>query len=167
MNAEIQREINDLVKKVAGLSGVTKRERDKILATAAKPLQGAIAGAAPKSAKPHSRYDTPKISGKIKAPKGQGRIVATYQPGNLKKSISVLRFRHSLAVFIGPKVDKTGAGKMPDGYYAHMVNSGTKHSSPRRFVEAGVGIAGNTAKSIAIRLLKQKIEAYAAQNNLK
>lgn len=166
MNAQLQSELNTLIRKLDGLSGATKRERDRVLMEAAGPLRSAIAGRAPQSDKPHSRYSTPKISGKLRAPKGMGRIVATYQPGNLRKSVQTLRFRRSKAVFIGPKVRRSG-GQMPDGYYAHMVNFGTTQQSAQRFVEAGVAAAGDTSLRLASQLMKRKIEAYASQNNLK
>lgn len=166
MNAELQSELNTLIRKLDGLKDATKRDRDRILIEAAGPLRSAIAGRAPQSDKAHSRYSTPKINNKIRAPKGRGVIAATYQPGNLRKSIQTLRFRRSKAVFIGPKVQRSG-GKTPDGYYAHMVNFGTLHQPEQRFVEAGVAAAGSTSVRIAVDLMKRKIEAYASQNGLK
>ena len=166
MNAELQTELNTLIRKLDGLKDVTKRDRDRVLIEAAGPLRAAIAGRAPQSDKAHSRYSTPKISNKIRAPKGRGVIAATYEPGNLRKSIQTLRFRRSKAVFIGPKVQRS-AGKKPDGYYAHMVNFGTVNQPAQRFVEAGVAAAGGTSLRIAVDLMKRKIEAYASQNGLK
>lgn len=167
MNAELQSELNNLIRRLDGLSEVPRRERDRVLTEAAGPLRAAIAGRAPVSDAPHSRYSTPKISNRLRAPKGSGVIVATYQPGNLQKSVSTLRFRRSKAVFIGPKIDKSGGGRMPDGYYAHMVNFGTQYQAAQRFVEAGVNVAGNTSLRLATELMKQKINTYATQNNLK
>lgn len=167
MNPALQTELNTLIRRLDGLSPAAKRDRDRILTEAAGPLRSAIAGRAPQSDKPHNRYSTPKISGKLRAPKGRGVIAATYQPGNLRKSINTLRFRRSKAVFIGPKVDKRGSGRGADGYYAHMVNFGTIHQAPQHFVEAGVNAAGNIAVRIASELLRQKILSYAGANGLK
>ncbi len=166
MNAELQSELNTLIRKLDGLSDATKRDRDRVLTEAAGPLRSAIAGRAPQSDRPHSRYSTPKISGKLRAPKGSGVIKATYQPGNLRKSVQTLRFRRSKAVFIGPKVRRS-AGQMPDGYYAHMVNFGTVKQTAQRFVQAGVAAAGDTSLRLAAELMKRRIEAFASQNNLK
>lgn len=166
MNTALQAELNTLIRKLDGLSETTKRDRDSILTEAAGPLRSAIAGRAPMSDKAHSRYSTPKISGKIRAPKGSGVIKATYQPGNLKKSVQTLRFRRSKAVFIGPKVRRS-AGQTPDGYYAHMVNFGTTQQPAQRFVEAGVAAAGDVSLRLATELMKRKINTYAAQNGLK
>lgn len=167
MDAALQAELNTLIHKLDGIPGIVKRDRDRILTEAAGPLQSAIAGRAPQSDKPHQRYSTPKANRSTRAPKGMGVVVATYQPGNLRKSVQTLRFRRSKAVFIGPKVDKAGGGKMPDGYYAHMVNFGTVHQSAKRFVEAGVAAAGDTSLRLATELTKRKIESYAAQKGLK
>lgn len=166
MNTATQQELNTLIRKLDGLSAATKRDRNRVLTEAAGPLRSAIAGRAPQSDKAHSRYSTPKIAGKIRAPKGSGVIAATYQPGNLRKSIQTLRFRRSQAVFIGPKVHRS-EGKTPDGYYAHMVNFGTAKQRAQRFVEAGVNAAGDTSLRLAIELLKREIEAYASQTGLK
>lgn len=166
MNAQLQQELNTLIRKLDGLPNVARRERNAVLTEAAGPLRAAIAGRAPQSDKPHRRYSTPKVAGKIRAPKGSGRIVATYQPGNLRKSIQTLRFRRSKAVFIGPRTSRS-EGRTPDGYYAHMVNFGTTGQSAQRFVEAGVAAAGDVALRLASNLMKRKIETYAAQNGLK
>lgn len=167
MNPALQSELNDLIRRLDGLEGMTRRVRNQVLTEAAGPLRAAISGRAPMSDAPHKRYSTPKIAGHLRAPKGMGVVKAVYQPGNLRKSIETLRFRRSRAVFIGPKVDKSGGGRMPDGYYAHMVNFGTVEQPAQRFVEAGVAAAGNVSLRLATELMKQKIEAYASQNGLK
>lgn len=166
LNAPLQAELNTLIRKLEGIADAAKRDRDRVLNEAAGPLKSAISGRAPMSDKPHSRYSTPKIAGKIRAPKGSGVIKATYQPGNLKKSVQTLRFRRSKAVFIGPKVRRS-AGQMPDGYYAHMVNFGTVKQPAQHFVEAGVAAAGDVSLRLATVLLKRKIESLAAQKGLK
>ena len=167
MDAALQSELNTLIRKLDGLGEAARKDRNAILTEAAGPLQSAIAGRAPQSDQPHSRYSTPKLNKGLRAPKGQGHIVATYQPGNLRKSVQTLRFRRSRAVFIGPRIDKSGSGRKPDGYYAHMVNFGTVHQSAQRFVEAGVASAGDTSLRIATDLTKRKIETYATQQGLK
>ncbi len=155
MNPATQQELNTLIRTLQGVSDVAKRDTGRILTEAAGPLRAAIAGRAPRSEKPHKRYKS-------------GKVVAVYQPGNLSKSFSVLSFRRAkFAKFVGPKLDKTGGGKTPDGYYAHMVEFGTVHQTGQHFVESGVNAAGGLTLKIATDLMKRKIDAYAAQNNLK
>lgn len=166
LNAPLQAELNTLIRKLDGLVDTARRNRDRVLMEAAGPLKSAIAGRAPQSDKAHKRYSTPKISGKLRAPKGSGVVAATYAPGNLRKSVQTLRFRRSKAVFIGPRVQRSG-GKTPDGYYAHMVNFGTVSQAPQRFVEAGVAAAGDTSLRLATELLKREILTYAGQKGLK
>lgn len=155
MDAQLQAELNTLIRALQGMSDVAKKDTGRILTEAAGPLRAAIAGRAPRSDKPHKRYKS-------------GKVVAVYQPGNLSKSFSVLSFRRAkFAKFVGPKLDKSGGGKLPDGYYAHMVEFGTVHQTGQHFVEAGVNAAGGLTLKIATDLMKRKIDAYAAQNNLK
>lgn len=56
-----------------------------------------------------------------------GKVVATYMPENLKKSIGFFQPRrkrsNSIVAYVGPK---SGRGKY-DGYYGHMVEFGTKY----------------------------------------
>lgn len=155
MDAQLQAELNTLIRDLQGVSDVAKRDTSRILTEAAGPLRAAIAGRAPRSDAPHKRYKS-------------GKVVAVYQPGNLSKSFSVLSFRRArFAKFVGPKLDKTGGGKLPDGFYAGFVNFGTVHQSAKEFVEKGVDAAGSLTLKIATDLMKRKIDTYAAQKNLK
>lgn len=172
MNAQTQSELNALIRTLQAVSDVAKKDTDRVLKEAAGPLRAAIAGRAPKSDAPHFRYSTPKISGKLRAPKGSGVVRATYQPGNLSRSFQVLTFRRArFAKFVGPRIDKQGGGRMPDGYYAHMVNFNTANvdgsiRSGQHFVEAGVAAGGGVAISLAARLMKQTIDTYARSKGL-
>lgn len=172
MNAQTQSELNALIRALQGVSEVAKKDTDRILREAAGPLRAAIAGRAPHSAAPHSRYSTPKIAAKLRAPKGSGVVKATYQPGNLAKSFQVLAFRRArYAKFVGPRIDKQGGGRTPDGYYAHMVNFNTANvdgsmRTGQHFVEAGVAAGGAVALSLATRLMKQTIDGYAREKGL-
>ena len=108
----------------------------KVLAKASKVYSSAAKATSPvykgKSGE-HHRYNTSKITNKLKAPKGMGNIVATYKSGNLKRSIKKLAARKLIrAVMIGPKRAKgnTGgvfSGNRTDGFYANMLEGGTKH----------------------------------------
>lgn len=169
MDAQLQREINDLIRKLQGLSKEVKKDSQDAFQEAAGPLVSAIKARAPQSEKPHYRYGTAKIAGGIRAPKGSGQIVATYMPGNLQRSFKTLKFRRSAAVFIGPnlaKGNKTGlfAGARTDAYYAHMVEFGTATTPPQPFVRPAVAAAGGITLRLATELLKRKIESYARAN---
>lgn len=160
-----QQEINDLIRALRKVSETAKKSSQKAFKEAAGPLISAIKARAPQSEKAHHRYSTSKISGKIKAPKGSGNIVATYRPGNLQRSFKTLTFRSSAAVFIGPKLAKgnnkgTFAGAKTDGYYAHWVEFGApgQNIAPSPFVRPAVDAAGEITLKIAVELLKREIQ---------
>ena len=130
--------IKDLERKARSLSPPVVR---KIITKASKPLvTAARQGVTPLGRDKH-RYSTPKLSGKLKAPKGYGKIVATYASGNLQRAIRKLPLRKAgRTVVIGPKAQRRNhkgrfAGNRVDGYYAHMVEGGTKYASAKPFME--------------------------------
>lgn len=167
----LQRELSVLTAKLRQLADDAKKEGRSYLEYAAQPLVSAIAAGAPVSAEVHFRYNTPKASGRIRAPKGKGVKVAEYHPGNLERSIRILKFRRSEAVFVGPKL--TGGskgvfrGQRTDAYYAHMVEYGTEKMSAQPFVRPAVLATQDAVLRTAINLFKRNIEAYAARNGLK
>lgn len=169
MDAQLQREINDLIRKLQGLSTEVKKESQEAFREAAGPLVSAIKARAPQSDKPHYRYGTAKIAAGLRAPKGSGQIVATYMPGNLQRSFKTLKFRRSSAVFVGPNLAKsnksgTFSGARTDAYYAHMVEFGTINNPAQPFVRPAVAAAGGLTLRLATELLKRKITAYARKN---
>lgn len=94
------------------------KERKKMLGKAAKPLIKSAKSKVDSSDAPHKRYDS------------NGNHVATYYPGNLKRSIRILPLRRSQDIFVGPYTTKGSSqgdfrGNRVDGYYAHMVEGGT------------------------------------------
>ncbi len=133
---------------------------------AANVLISSIRAAAPQSAKPHYRYSTPKMGKRKRAPKGSGQKVATYMPGNLKRSFQILPFRRSPAVWVGAKLSKRGtgggvfAGNRVDGFYAAMVEFGTKHAAARPYVRPTLAAVGPATLEIAKAKLAQKIQSY-------
>ena len=163
-----QQEINDLISTLRKISAGAKKESQTAFKKAAVPLISEIQARAPVSEKPHSRYSTPKAAGKIRAPKGQGRIIATYYPGNLRRSFRTLTFRRSSAVFVGPKLAKQNnqgefMGARADGYYAHMVEFGTMHNPAQPFVRPAVDSASGAVLNIASEHLVKYIESYNKQ----
>ena len=127
MKREVQMVINRLNKIPYHLR---EKERKKILRKSAKPLVRAAKANVPRSNKPTHRYKN-------------GKIVATYFPGNLRRSIKVLPLRRTTNVFVGPHA-KGGAGNFKgrrvDGYYAHFVEKGT-------VFQKGIHYMGNAYQS--------------------
>lgn len=169
MNAETQAELNAIIRDLQNSGKNVKRGANAVLKAAAEPLRAAIARRAPVSAAPHSRYNTSKISKAIRAPKGSGQPVATYTPGNLKQSFQILPLRRvKFAKIIGPVVSKGEGAKMPDGYYAHMVEFDTRNVDGsvrpgKHFVQAGVQAAGGIAVRLAVEGFKGTLKKYAKQ----
>jgi len=144
------REVERLLKKV------NDKETKKIMTVAAKPYINTVRVNAPKATKNVHRYDTPKLNGKLKAPKGSGVIAATYTPGNLGRSFKKLALRLVRgAIVIGPKRAKratkgTFAGNRVDGWYAHFREFGTKNMK-------GTGYAGRSWRQ-SVGSVKRNIE---------
>lgn len=168
VDLELKREVEQLQKKLRAVSDNAKKQSQTAFKQAAPILISAIQGRAPKSEEPHYRYKTPKISGKLRAPNGLGKIHATYMPGNLIRSFRTLVFRKSAAVYVGPKVDKQGSGgtfsgRRVDGYYAHWQEFGAPEAGiqPRPFVRPAVDAAGETTLRLATQFLKREIEKAA------
>lgn len=109
--------IDELVAKLTKI-GDPKKTRStmlKILRKQARPIVMAARNEAPMSKKAHKRYGG----------KGSGTVLATYQPGNLKKSIVVGASKSiNPSVWIGPG---SGAKRRYDGYYGHIVH----YTNPR------------------------------------
>lgn len=151
----VQKEIDELVRKLRKVSDRAKTDSRAAFREAAPVLISAIQGRAPQSDAPHHRY-----SG--------GKIKATYYPGNLKRSIKALTFRRSAAIFVGPRLDKAGSagdfkGVRTDGYYAHWMEFGAPAAGipPRPFVKPAVQAAGGLTLRLATVFLKRKIDTYA------
>lgn len=124
----------------------------------------AIQNASPVGKRIHKRYNTPKLTKKLRAPKGYGRVVATYYPGNLRQSVIDLatrkaKFRKSPAVVVAPFYGRRGSkgtfgkGKRVDAYYAHMVYGGAE-AYQKKVLLQGLSIASGGAMSA----MKSKFE---------
>jgi hypothetical protein len=124
--SEIDRELKKAIDNLKLLrKGLTRKEIQDPLKKSSKILVKASKQNIPKGKRQfHHRYEG-KVSGKKKAPKGLGKIAATYYKGNLRRSLQTLIFRRSLNVFVGFKRPKGGnrgefKGRKVDGYYAIM-----------------------------------------------
>ena len=165
MQQELNREIQVLMKELRGISNKAKSDTQRILSKAGKPLVAALYSAAPHGKKVHKRYSTVKLVKGIRARKGGGNVVATYAPGNLAASFTILKFKgKEFSVTVGAKLAKGAAagnfgpfGKQ-DGYYAHMVEKGTKNTAKRPFVAPTWMRMRDGVKNRIILELKKKIK---------
>lgn len=133
-----------------------KKERKKIVNAGAAILVKEARSNIQDSKEVHHRYSTDKLDKSIKAPKGSGKITASYYPGNLIRSIRRLNFRRSSAAYVGPKINKGsssgvfGRGNRVDGWYAHFQEFGTANNPrPRNFGFMRKSLNNSRAKVIA------------------
>jgi len=127
-------QIFELIQQMRHLSSsMNDAQLRKILIKNATPYRKAAKEKAPKSRRKHHRYNTPKLSGRLKAPKGYGVKIATYHPGNLAGSIGVVPTKNKKVLVIGPKRSRRGFGSSGkefgpgtgrfDGYYATFLKN--------------------------------------------
>lgn len=143
MIRELDRVANDLNnKEVTG----------PILEEGAKIVKAAVRGMIEDYDKPVKRYKN-------------GKVVATYMPGNLRRSVQVLDLKETSAKFVGYVVQPRGKGKgtfssesKVDGYYARFVE--IKQSPLRRGSDASSG----QAMSVMRTKFMQLIARYNAGN---
>lgn len=147
------------------LKRLDAKERRKILRKGAAVIREDARSLVPEAWDEVHRYSTPKLFGKTRAPKGKGRIIATYLPENLRKSIQTLNLRRTTAVFVGPR--KTKGKSMGvfgrtvsrvDPYYAHMVHNGTVHQPGQPFMLLAFQAKKGEALRIITKELKNKVE---------
>ena len=121
----------------------------------------------------HVRYDTPKISNKLKAPKGMGVRIAEFVKGNLSGAIRILSLRRTANIIVGPKVSKRGSSKGKfgpgtrrfDAYYAQMV-FGSAKAFQRRVMIRALQQSSAQATNLIGREVEKEIKKAARQNRL-
>lgn len=173
LNADLERDIAELAKLLETLPKEFRGEvRKEVLTEAAQPIVQAARAKAPVSDQFHYRYSTPKVAKRMRAPKGMGRVVATYMSGNLWKSIRVLnhgRFKKSSSVFIGPKA---GSGKgtfgasesRVDAYYAAMIERGTARQKAQPYMRPAFDETKDQAFDIARRGFGKRLDDWTLKN---
>lgn len=164
----MQAEIGVLVAKLEAIGDHGRKAAKAAFKDAGSILIAAIQGRAPVSDRPHYRYAS---SGRRAAP-GKGKRVATYAPGNLRRSFKILPLRRTQAVFIGPKVAKGSAsgtfvGARTDAFYAAMVEFGTRRMAGRYFVTTAEVAAGAQTLRVATELLRRAVNSHAQKQGLK
>jgi len=136
-------QMNEIIVEISKVNNQVGKTIKNELSVAAKPVVSNLQANTPVGTRTHKRYSN-------------GSVVATYSPGNLKKSIKVLRFAGSKsAVFVGPSVGKK---KPNDGYYARFIQFGTKFIGENRFIERGLSTSLNESLKIMTSILKSKID---------
>lgn len=170
IDRQLQQEIKDAISRLQNVSNDIKKDSKRALRKGGKIVLAAIQARAPIGKRKHRRYSTVKLNRRIRARKGSGNVVATYYPGNLKGAFDILNFRRSAAVFVGAKLTKgkfSGASASYsaiygrgayDGYYAHMIERGTRHSAARPFVSPAVQAAGPAATQTIVKTIQRKIK---------
>ena len=121
---------------------VTVRQRKAALRKGALIVRDTARANVPVADKVVKRYNTPKLDGKLRAPKGQGVVVEEYQPGTLKNDINVKSLRRSPDLFVGPGTST----KRPVAFWAHWIEYGNRHIKGVGYMRKGV----QTAKSAAL-----------------
>ncbi len=160
----IQQEIDEAVKTLQKCGKVFYDHRQRVAALGGAYAASAAEAAAPRSKAIHYRYSTAKLTKKLRAPKGLGNKVASYSPGNLGRSMNVLKFsRAKSKVFVGSKLARRATGKFTgrrtDGYYLHMVEGGTKHAAARPFFHP----SWERSKSRVFDIMKREFERLGKQ----
>lgn len=164
---------DEFTRKIVALFNEIKRwDLRQEIAQAAAPV--VIASARKRAAnsfvnnKIHYTYNTPKVIGKIKAPKGKGRKTGVYYPGNLQRSIVDIadkrqRYKKkTYKVIIGPFYRGRGPSfgsarqifnseNRINGYYAHMVYKSANAFRLRIMIPAL-----NQVKGKAFELMRKK-----------
>ena len=168
----MEQEVQTAIDKLQKFGKVVAENRKSINDGGGAIMADALQQATPRGSKTHYRYNTAKVNRAIRAPKGMGNIVATYSPGNLKKSMQVLKLnRAKTKTYVGARLakgkatGKFGAGARTDGFYAHMVDGGTKHMDARNYYRPAVERATPTVLAFLIRKwtrLGAITEAYLA-----
>lgn len=132
--AELQRKLEKL-----GDARTGRRLMLPVLRQVAEPTVKAARSLAPKSQAPHHRYSN-------------GKIIATYQPGNLSKSIGKIvgRDKNNAVLYVGPRA---GKNRKYDGFYGNFVEAGTVHMPAQPFM----GPAYAQTKGMVTKNAEQKV----------
>lgn len=160
----MEQEIQELIAKLQKCGKVFYENRQRVAALGGAYASAAAEAAAPKSRKIHHRYSTAKLTKKIRAPKGSGNIVASYAPGNLGRSINVLKFsRAKSKVFVGAKLARRAAGRFSgrraDGYYMAFTEEGTKYQTGQKWFVS----SWERSKGRVMGIMSQEFERIGRQ----
>lgn len=139
---------------VMGIQDVAKQlgdgpERRQALESGASILRDAMKGRVKWAKKDVKRYK-------------DGRLIATYKPGNLWRSIKILdHMKDKKSVYVGveiaPKGRKNGvfSGSTVDGWYAHFVEYGSRK---RPFLRPALMSSGASVISVLNKYVQKTLE---------
>ena len=147
--ADVQKVINKLRKLPLEYQNKALK---KVLRKNAKPLIVKAKSNIPRAAKPVHRYK-------------DGKIVATYSPGNLRRSIGIIpRLRRTNAVFVGPR---TGGKLKSDGYYGHFLELGTAFIQGIHYMENAYKATRNTVVAGITNDVKSILNNFSRKNGIR
>jgi len=148
--------MDELIRAMNKIKDAAKnKDIDKIERKAAKVMVEEMRSQIPQSKKPHHRYS-------------KGKIVATYYPGNLRRSIGVIRLKNSFFKWIGPRKSRNSKGEFKgskvDGYYANFVEYGLGKgdSSGKGFARKSYENKKDTVRETMINGLRDLYKKYIA-----
>lgn len=168
----IEQEVNAAIAKLSKFGNLFKENRQRVAALGGAYAASAAEAAAPRSSKTHYRYSTAKLTKKIRAPKGSGNKIASYSPGNLGRSINVLKFsRAKSKVYVGAKLSRQSkgnfTGRRTDGYYLGWVERGTKNMGRKEFFHKSWERSKPRVLSIMTREFERLSRNFEQQNGIK
>lgn len=169
VNVGLERDIEGLIKVMESLpAAFTLQERKEILENAAQPIVDLAKELAPKSKKTHYMYaQGHKLVRGMRAPKGMGKVSAVFQPGNLSRSIQILKhgpFRRSPHVYIGPRYPNRRGGGRNRAPYAHMVEFGTVKQDRQPYMRPAFEQTKNIVFNMIKTSVKRKIDQWEQKN---
>jgi HK97 gp10 family phage protein len=166
--------VDRLIKELEKLPSALRDDtRKKILRSAAKPLIEAARSNIKDSKSGHTRYARSQKGKRL--PKGQGKKIATYKPGNLRRSIGIISLRKSSNVFVGPRFKKSPSGDYSggryDGYYAwilHEYGGGGKkgRGTPNPFMRKAYDQTGGMVIKLIESGVRTALEKHIRENGL-
>lgn len=161
--------MDDKLKEIGVDMNNNKQIIKRILKPAAKDVVKKMRIMAPilTSAPSFNVYRTPKISNKMKAPKGMGKIYVKIKKGQLAQSINWFQTpasKKAPAINIGPRY-KRGVWRKPDkgGWYMHMVQFGTDFVESQPFVLPALMASVNKVSSTMKRGAKKMLVSSVAK----
>jgi HK97 gp10 family phage protein len=142
-----EKSVDNLIKQLRKLPLALQNDvRKKILKKAAQPLIISARAKVKDSDRPHHRY-----SG--------GKKIATYHPGNLRRSIGIIPLRKSVNIYVGPRTKRGASGVYSagrhDGYYGAFREFGTRKSAAKPFLRP----AYEETKGIVLKIIADGCKA--------
>lgn len=147
-------DLKKAIQKVDALgNAISSRQRKAMLRKAAKVIRDEARKNIPIADRPTVIYSTPKIDGKKRAPKGQGRIKYKFEPGTLKADINIKSLRRSKDVFVGP-----GTRNKVTAFWAHWLEFGNSQLKGIGYMRRAVVSKKGEAIKILIAESKKLID---------